>query len=395
MAYVLGHLHTLEALPSHALIKPSAAALFSVGLTSTFVFTLYLSTSTRVGSKAAFYTTTVTETVLVRRRREPRTSDGIDTGHGVEGDAEEEEYENVEEFQTRQVEVPLDKNHPKVVAARLRVASQSTAAAVAVTYGFLSRWGAPNVIKSPWFRLPIVNLLLGLPTPIPSVLTSSLLPLQPSLSSLLVRHYLPAAIIPLGLTMSLFLGPLFETWLDEELLPGQRAWSWKECVVSKFDNIWALRNYILAPLTEELVFRACILNFHHASGASKSTLIFATPLYFGVAHLHHAWEAYVKGGRTKQALVRGVLQSFFQFAFTSVFGWYANFVFLRTNSIIAPIICHSFCNMMGFPNPVGAIERHPKHKAAIVGSYLVGIATFTYSLWRATEPALYGGSVFW
>ncbi|KAE8212470.1 hypothetical protein CF327_g3897 [Tilletia walkeri] len=394
MAYVLEHLHAIDVLPAHALIKPSAAALISVGLTSTFVLTLYLSTSTRVGSKAAFYTTTREQTVRVRRRREPNRNKDAGAGDDV-GTEEGDEYEEVDEVQTRQVEVPLDKNHPKVVAARLRVASQSTAATIAVTYGFLSRWGAPKVIKSTWFRLPIVNLFLGLPTPIPSFLNSSLLPLQPSLSSLLVRHYLPAALLPLGLTTSLFLGPLFETWLDEELLPGQRDWSWKECVASKFDNIWALRNYIIAPLTEELVFRACILNFHHASGASKSTLVFVTPLYFGVAHLHHAWESYVQGGRTKQALVRGVLQSCFQFAFTSVFGWYANFLFLRTNSIISAVLCHSFCNMMGFPNPAGAIQRHPRYKTAIVGSYLVGIATFAYSLWKVTEPALYGGSVFW
>jgi len=387
MAFVLEHLHTADAvLAAPPALRTGAAALISVGLTSTYVLTLYLSTSTRIGSKSAFYTTTVKETVRVRRQRRESGDDAGDDG---------DDLEEVEEVQTREVQVPLDKNHPRVVAARLRVASQSTAAALAVTVGLISRYGHPRLIKSAILRIPVVSLFLGLPAPLPTLLTSSTLPLQPSLSTLFLRHYLPAACIPLGLTMSLFLGPLYQIWLDEEFLPGQARWSWKECVAAKFDNIWSVRNYIAGPITEEILFRACVLNLHHASGSTKAALVFATPLYFGVAHLHHAWETYVKGSRTRKALIGGILQSTFQFVYTSLFGWYANFIFLRTNSILAPILCHSFCNMLGFPNPAAAIEEHPKRKVPIIAAYLAGIATFSHFLWKATEPALYGGSVFW
>lgn len=38
-------------------------------------------------------------------------------------------------------------------------------------------------------------------------------------------------------------------------------------------------------------------------------MIFTTPLYFGLAHLHHAWEVYVGGGRTQKALKEGALSA--------------------------------------------------------------------------------------
>jgi len=40
----------------------------------------------------------------------------------------------------------------------------------------------------------------------------------------------------------------------------------------------------------------------------------------------------------------------FQFAFTSVFGWYATWVFLSTRSLWAPVAVHAFCNWLGLPD---------------------------------------------
>lgn len=59
-------------------------------------------------------------------------------------------------------------------------------------------------------------------------------------------------------------------------------------------------------------------------------MIFGTPLWFGVAHVHHAWETYKSRGRTSSALRFAMLQSSVQFTYTTLFGWYANFLFLRT-----------------------------------------------------------------
>ncbi|KAK0542439.1 CAAX prenyl protease [Tilletia horrida] len=371
MACVLEHLHS-QVLPSGPLIRPSVAAWASVGLTSGYVLSLYLSTSTRVGSKSAYYITTVTETVRTRRRRRTLKHAPADNSGSLAknepSQEDEAEYEEVEEEVVQEVRVPLDKNHPRVVAARIKVALSSTVAATAATFAFLNRYGSPNVITSSMLRIPICFTFLGLPLPLPSFLNSSVLPLRPSLGYLALNHYLPALTLPLALTTCLFAGPLFVDWLGGTLLPGQAGWSWSENVASKYNNIWGLRNYLVGPLTEEIVFRACILNLHHASGSSNTVKIFVTPLYFGVV---------------------------FQFGYTTLFGWYADFVFLRTNSILAPIICHSFCNMMGLPDIASALEEHPKRRTAIIGAYLLGIATFSAMLWRATEPALYCGSVFW
>lgn len=80
------------------------------------------------------------------------------------------------------------------------------------------------------------------------------------------------------------------------------------------------------------------------------------------AHLHHAYESYVKDGRTKEALKKSLLVSGIQFTYTCVFGWYANFLFLRTGSILSPFVAHVFCNIMGLPNPIEASRQYPNRK---------------------------------
>ncbi|SDA04710.1 BZ3501_MvSof-1269-A2-R1_Chr3-1g05190 [Microbotryum saponariae] len=276
---------------------------------------------------------------------------------------------------------------------------------------------------------------------------------------------------PLGLTASLFLGSLYVAFLDGSLLPGQRGFRWRE-VRDQFTSLQGIRNYIVGPWTEELVFRSAIISISALGGWSKKQLVFLTPLYFGIgqstavpresterlitrlmglrsgiAHVHHAYEVYIGHGRTKQALVNGVLGSAFQFAYTTLFGWYATFLFVRTGaffspfsfdefhpvfgqapsqprhactgSILPPILVHTFCNWWGLPPIVGALRVYPEKKirtffvysclggfyrrcadsalftAAIIASYVLGIATFSYGLFRWTEPRLFGGSWYW
>lgn len=84
-------------------------------------------------------------------------------------------------------------------------------------------------------------------------------------------------------------------------------------------------------MTEELTFRSCVIAVSFLGGWSKSQIVFLTPLWFGLgasffpfslsifpygansrspaAHVHHAWETYLAGGRTKQALLQGVFSS--------------------------------------------------------------------------------------
>ncbi|XP_036786549.2 CAAX prenyl protease 2 isoform X10 [Manis pentadactyla] len=101
----------------------------------------------------------------------------------------------------------------------------------------------------------------------------------------------PAALLPLLLTMILFLGPLMQLSMDCpcDLADGLKVVlaprSWARCLT---DMRW-LRNQVIAPLTEELVFRACMLPML-APCTGLGPAVFTCPLFFGVAHFHHIFE---------------------------------------------------------------------------------------------------------
>ncbi|XP_027437340.1 CAAX prenyl protease 2 isoform X1 [Zalophus californianus] len=89
----------------------------------------------------------------------------------------------------------------------------------------------------------------------------------------------------------LFLGPLMQLSMDCpcDLADGLKVVlaprSWARCLT---DMRW-LRNQVIAPLTEELVFRACMLPML-APCTGLGPAVFTCPLFFGVAHFHHIFE---------------------------------------------------------------------------------------------------------
>uniref|UniRef100_A0A4W3H466 CAAX prenyl protease 2 n=1 Tax=Callorhinchus milii TaxID=7868 RepID=A0A4W3H466_CALMI len=101
----------------------------------------------------------------------------------------------------------------------------------------------------------------------------------PSLLSLMgfrLEGALAAASLPLLLTMVDGVGqpPVLEV---NVLPPGADVRFWVQCVT---DMRW-LRNQVVAPLTEELVFRACMLPMLvPCTGLNRA--IFTCPLFFGV-----------------------------------------------------------------------------------------------------------------
>lgn len=52
-----------------------------------------------------------------------------------------------------------------------------------------------------------------------------------------------------------------------------------------------------------------------------------------------------------------LVRSLLQFAYTTLFGWYATFVFLRTGSVAAVVLAHAFCNWCGLPRLWGRVGR--------------------------------------
>ncbi|TFK38928.1 hypothetical protein BDQ12DRAFT_682734 [Crucibulum laeve] len=200
----------------------------------------------------------------------------------------------------------------------------------------------------------------------------------------------PDALYPHLVTPVLFLGPLYAQYLSATL-PFQKRWSFMQSFVNKFFTWQGIRNYSWAPLTEEIVFRACVLAVYHLSGASVSRMIFLGPLSFGLAHVHHAWDTFNRYGRTASAAKRAIISSIFQLAYTTLFGFHCSYLFLRTGSIYPAITAHIFCNIMGLPEIAYELRKFPKQKKEIFSAYILGIIGFIYTLprWTKTPGVLY------
>lgn len=83
------------------------------------------------------------------------------------------------------------------------------------------------------------------------------------------------------------------------------------------------------------------------AGCTMKSIVFFSPLVFGIAHLHHFFEFRVTHPQIPLAVA--IAQSLLQLSFTTLFGAYATFLFLRTGSLLSVVIVHTFCNSMGLP----------------------------------------------
>lgn len=172
------------------------------------------------------------------------------------------------------------KNDKPIVKSRLRVASVSTLVSLLSTVSIVRQKAYPH---EPRLLGTLAALrLVGIPLPAPSFLHSNFLPIQPSFILYTLHHILPSILLPLTLTSILFLGPNIVSALDGAL-PGQQHYRpIKQVLIEKLNNVWGIRNYLVGPITEEAVFRGCVLSLHALAGFKKMSLIFATPLYFGI-----------------------------------------------------------------------------------------------------------------
>ncbi|XP_047994178.1 CAAX prenyl protease 2 [Leguminivora glycinivorella] len=195
-----------------------------------------------------------------------------------------------------------------------------------------------------------------------------------------------ASILPLLLTAILFLGPLTMQFLSGiwKLYAEPVYWvsSWQ-------DWVW-VRNHFMAPLSEEWVFRACMMPLL-LQCVNPLTAVFIGPLLFGVAHFHHMFEQLKAGFEFKTAL----MISTFQFMYTSLFGAYSAYLFVRTGHFMAPLVAHMFCNHMGFPN-FGEISQFPPlQRITIMFNFLLGFVLWCYLLTPLTSPDIYDNRLYY
>lgn len=167
------------------------------------------------------------------------------------------------------------RDDPEIIRARLVAVSLATFACCAGIFVLLFARVGYDTHVSP-LSAPTRHALIHaqfLDTTFDATLLRLGLPLSLSPSFDGVRAHL---VVP-----ALFLGPLFASALSREL-PLQRHWRWRAHVVDRFCSMQGVRNYALAPLTEELVFRACVLAVWHMAGIGRGAMIGFAPLTFGL-----------------------------------------------------------------------------------------------------------------
>ncbi|CAA7266053.1 unnamed protein product [Cyclocybe aegerita] len=337
----------LQLLFPRPLLTTTSAHLISLAFACAYVGSIYLSKNARLSFS----------------KRAPRISNMND-----EGSLQERNRLRNERW----------RDDPDVIRARLLAVSVATLLCCTGVFGVLW-WQVGAETRYLDIAIEATFLRLGL---------FFFVQLPQSLQSLIANplpNILPHLVAPV-----LFLGPLYGSFLGGEL-PGQRNWFWRTHVVARFCSIQGIRNYTVAPLTEELVFRGCVLAVYHLSGTGKGKMVFLTPLTFGLAHVHHAWDTYNRYGRTGPAAKRAIISSLFQLAYTSLFGFHVAYIFLRTGSLLPSISGHVFCNLMGLPEIAYELRRYPKRRKVIITMYLLGIAGYIYVLprWTQTEANFY------
>ena len=184
-----------------------------------------------------------------------------------------------------------------------------------------------------------------------------------------------AALSPVVLVSLAYLGPLVHfAWLRHNPFTGLFAGERRDI---------AFRNFVAAPFAEELVFRACLVPLLRPSLGDLWTIILC-PLFFGLAHLHHLAEWARNGG---EPLTDVLVELVLQVGYTSVFGMFSAFLFVRSGHLLSPILAHSYCNILGLP-PLDAVPSHP-YPLSLFTVYVVGLLTFVLLLFPLTSPSLF------
>lgn len=247
--------------------------------------------------------------------------------------------------------------------------------AIGVTYvaPFYLRHGlarnSPSTIKFRMATTTATSLVAWLPL-CWSLQKQGKSPLLLHLLGLRWHGMLAAVLRPAALTACLFTGPILQSWLSQTHHESCQS------------GLQTLRNLIVAPLTEEFCFRACMAPLFLLEGCSRIRTVLITPVMFGVAHLHHLVEL-VKFQGLKPHLA--ALQVSFQFLYTTIFGWYVTHVFLSTGHLASAVVVHAICNWQGFP-PLADLKGHP-HCRQLLLAYATGIAICArqFSAWTMTS----------
>ncbi len=140
-------------------------------------------------------------------------------------------------------------------------------------------------------------------------------------------------------------------------------------------------------MTEEVLFRSAAVPLMLLARTSTAQTIFLSPVIFGLAHFHHFYEFRISYPQVPA--VAAVARSLFQLTYTTLFGAYATFLFLRSGSLPAICLVHAFCNSMGLPRLWGRVGTGSLWSTVAYYVLLVAGAAFWYrNLWTLTASPL-------
>ena len=198
----------------------------------------------------------------------------------------------------------------------------------------------------------------------------------------------------LRVTVFLFLGPLFEKCVDAVRCGRSAVIEWM--LLRKDGSMWSLlRNVLVAPILEEILFRGIVLAFLDCH--PRSVQVVTSAFIFSVCHLHHVVnnavisfrhdtkdfpnDAYQRELKAwKCALRQTVSQSSICFVFGLLSG--AFYVTVAERSIWATAAAHAFCNLIGPPSFrfVSKSSGEPAWQRVTEGAmYVVGL-TLCFSM---------------
>lgn len=184
---------------------------------------------------------------------------------------------------------------------------------------------------------------------------------------------------PLWHTMILYIGPIVNSICRYQFISKQNNGSFSQRKFSisfnQLDRWLACRNFLVAPLTEELIYRGCIVKALLRTKFSRNAVVWLSPLFFGSSHIHHVYRL-VTHEKYPVALAWKIAA--FQLIYTTLFGAYASFCYIRTGSLTGVVLSHSFCNFMGLPS-ISHMNKNVetyRFRNIINVAYLIGILLF-------------------
>ncbi|KAH9278875.1 CAAX prenyl protease 2 [Echinococcus granulosus] len=162
------------------------------------------------------------------------------------------------------------------------------------------------------------------------------------------QHLVLALLLPTLSTGLLFLGPFWHEWR------ARRFYTLQDYARELWytSNLIRLRNIVIAPLVEEIIFRGCILFHLQRRFDSCGALCLGSSLLFAVSHFHHVVERIYAGYAVREAL----LDVLSQVLMTAMFGAYSTLLVLRSGHLAAAFAVHSLCNLMGMPDIAGEMR---------------------------------------